>query len=327
MSEEEIAVTSLDNSCTQQNTVAEEEMVSRFENAVFDQTKKDDVLFIITRAYKEVESKIKTQNLVTVTGHSGSGKSAIIQHIALKYKDQGWIVKPFIGVREMIKYILEEECSIKSTLLVLNDPIGKDSFDKASYLFWKESEQAMLTYLKKGKLICSCRDYILFDNKVKGVLKNKTNIVNIEDVECKLTNEEKRCIWYNYISNANISEEDFANILNIKAYFPLLCKLFSCDIKYQKDGYKFFKEPVEVVEEQIRCFRKEDKEKYCALVLLVLSNNNFSTDDVVRNDLLGNNFKRALIMCGLPLDTPPYNIVDNLDLLNGFLVKKNRRRL
>nr|XP_034322229.1 uncharacterized protein LOC105333531 isoform X9 [Crassostrea gigas] len=322
VAEEDMAVPLLDNLHNQQNTVTEEDMVLRFENAVLDQWREDDTFFISTRACKEVESKLENQNLVVVTGHSGSGKSAIIQHIALKYKDQGWIVKSFKDVREMIKYILEPKCYLNSTILVLNDPIGKDTFDKSSYLFWEEPEQAISTFLKKGKMLISCRNYILFDDKVKGVLQEKTNIVDIDNCRYKLTNEEKRSIWNKYMSNDKLSKEDFTEILNIEAYFPLLCKLFSSDIKYQSDGYRFFKEPKKVVEEQIRCFRKEDKGKYCALVLLVLFNNNFCCDDAVRNKRSRSKFKRALTICGLPHDTPPYDIGDNLDLLKGFFVKK-----
>nr|XP_034322220.1 ankyrin-1 isoform X1 [Crassostrea gigas] len=317
VAEEDMAVPLLDNLHNQQNTVTEEDMVLRFEIAVLHQWREDETFFFPTRACKEVEKKIKNQNLVIVTGHSGSGKSAIIQHIALKYKDQGWIVKSLTGVMEMRKYILNQERYLNSTILVLNDPIGKDSFDKASYLLWEKSEQTILTFFKKGKLLISCRNYILFDNKVKGDLKEKTNIVNIADAECKLTHEEKRCIWNKYMSNEKISEEDFTDIFNIEAYFPLLCKLFSCDMKYQIYGYRFFKEPVKVIEEQIRCFRKEDRGKYCALVLLVLFNNNFCSDDAVRNELLSYSFKGALKMCELSHD-----IGDNLDLLKGLFVKK-----
>lgn len=295
--------------------------VLRSENAGFKKWRENDTHFFSTRACKEVKSKIINQNLVITTVHSGSGKSAIIQHIALKYKDQGWIVKLFQDVRKMIKTCLEHEYPLEFTLFVLNDPLGKDSFDEASYRSWKASEQTIITFFKKGKLLISCRNYIRFDYKVKEVLKENANIVNIEDVKCKLNNDEKRCIWNKYMSNDKISEEDLTEILNTEAYFPLLCKLFSCDIN-QNDGYRFFKEPVKVVEEQIRCFRKEDRGKYCALVLLVLFNNNFCSDDVVRNELLIYKFKRALNMCGLPQDTPLYNISDNLDLLKGFFVKK-----
>nr|XP_034321896.1 uncharacterized protein LOC105338389 isoform X2 [Crassostrea gigas] len=298
------------------------EEVSRSENAVFDKWKQDDAYFVSTKAYKEVESKIKSQNLVIVTGHSGSGKSAIIQHIALKYKDRGWIVKRFKGIREMINTCLEHEYSLKFALFVLNNPIGKYSFDEISHDLWKESEEAITTILKTAKLLISCRKYILFDNKVEGVFEEKTNIVNIDDVQNKLSNEEKLCILNKYLPNADISKEDSAEILKIEAYFPLLCKLCSGNKEYQRDGYKFFKEPRKVVEKQIRCFRTFDRGKYCALVLLVLFNNDFCYDDVLKNENLENKFKRVLTMCGLPKDTPLYYIGDNLHLLEEFFVKK-----
>ncbi|XP_052703942.1 uncharacterized protein LOC128180116 isoform X2 [Crassostrea angulata] len=66
---------------------------SRIEKAIFDQWKQDEVCFILTKACEEVEKLIINRNLVIVAGHSGSGKSAIIQHIALKYREQGWTVK------------------------------------------------------------------------------------------------------------------------------------------------------------------------------------------------------------------------------------------
>uniref|UniRef100_A0A8W8IKB6 Novel STAND NTPase 3 domain-containing protein n=1 Tax=Magallana gigas TaxID=29159 RepID=A0A8W8IKB6_MAGGI len=66
---------------------------SRIEKAIFDQWKQDEVCFILTKACEEVEKLFKSRSLVIVAGHSGSGKSAIIQHIALKYREQGWTVK------------------------------------------------------------------------------------------------------------------------------------------------------------------------------------------------------------------------------------------
>lgn len=121
----------MDNSCNQNITVAERKKVLRFEKAVLDQWKEEDDYFFPTRACKEVESKIKNQNLVIVTGHSGSGKSAIIQHIALKYKDEGWIVKPVNNVKEMIDVGLLQNSST-NMLFVSNDPIGYYAFDEVS---------------------------------------------------------------------------------------------------------------------------------------------------------------------------------------------------
>ena len=46
----------------------------------------DDKMFVQTTASEKVENLIKSKNLVIVAGHSGCGKTAIVQHIALKYR-------------------------------------------------------------------------------------------------------------------------------------------------------------------------------------------------------------------------------------------------
>lgn len=55
------------------------------------QWKKDNSDFFSTKACKEVEKRIKKNNIVMVIGHPGTGKSAIIQHIALQYKKKDGI--------------------------------------------------------------------------------------------------------------------------------------------------------------------------------------------------------------------------------------------
>lgn len=48
-----------------------------------------------------------------MTGHSGSGKSAIIQHIALKYRERGWSVKPIKGVEDIVNAFPSNETDEK----------------------------------------------------------------------------------------------------------------------------------------------------------------------------------------------------------------------
>uniref|UniRef100_A0A8W8J8K4 C1q domain-containing protein n=1 Tax=Magallana gigas TaxID=29159 RepID=A0A8W8J8K4_MAGGI len=84
---------------------------SRSEKAVFDQWEEDDSYFVSTKACEEVENRIKSKNLVVVAGHSGSGKSAIIQHIALKYKKQGWTVE------RVTRILFEEGVQMERLLL------------------------------------------------------------------------------------------------------------------------------------------------------------------------------------------------------------------
>lgn len=85
-------------------------------------------MFIPTKASEEVEKVTESTNLVIVTGYSGSGKSAIIQHIALKYRERGWNVKPVNEVNEIIKGKPTE-----SKMFLFDDSIGKEFLDEISY--------------------------------------------------------------------------------------------------------------------------------------------------------------------------------------------------
>lgn len=75
---------------------------SPVDKATFEQWEQDNEWFIPSRACSAVENKTKSQNLVIVTGKSGCGKSAIIQHIALKYRKEGWTVKPVRDIEEIV---------------------------------------------------------------------------------------------------------------------------------------------------------------------------------------------------------------------------------
>lgn len=92
---------------------------SPLDKAIFDQWQQNDIFFIQTKACEEVERKIKIQSPVLVTGHSGSGKSAIIQHIALKYRKRGWSVKPIKGVEDIVNAFQSNETNEKKYLYLM----------------------------------------------------------------------------------------------------------------------------------------------------------------------------------------------------------------
>uniref|UniRef100_A0A8W8IEI1 Novel STAND NTPase 3 domain-containing protein n=1 Tax=Magallana gigas TaxID=29159 RepID=A0A8W8IEI1_MAGGI len=286
----------------------------------------DDSKFVSTRACKEVEKLIKSQNLVIVTGNSGSGKSAIIQYIALRYRYQGWTVKPVYNAKEITAtYSLEVGLQSK-ILFVFNDPIGNESFDEIAYNSWKEHDERLKACLRNNKMLLSSRKYILLDNRVKGILKDKSCIIDLSDDKHKLNNGEKENILKSYSSNSRISKDDINGMLTTEEYFPLLCKLYFSDKNNQTIGTRFFTEPFNVCQEQIRNFRndskKECKEKYCALVLLVLCNNQLCVEDIQNNDCLKEKFKLALKLCGMKKNTASHIIGDALKTLEGFFVKK-----
>lgn len=281
----------------------------------------DNTHFVETKASIEVEKLIKRQNIVIVTGNPGSEKTAIVQHIALKYRSQGWNVKPVDAVNDILE-ILTKHTLEKKTIFVFNDPIGKETFDEIEFIPWRKHEENLKAGFKKVKLLVSCRIYLLNDNRVKGILKSKSNIIDISSEQLQLSKTEKKDILQLYASNEDISKDELEKIVQTKAYFPLLCKLYFENKTEQKDRLKFFTEPIEVFEEEIRDFRTSCKEKYCSLVLLVLFNNKLCVKDVLDREITRTKFRNGLKLCEMNKNTAPTTINDTLKTLQGYFVKE-----
>lgn len=277
-------------------------------------------MFVPTAACKEVESLIKKQNLVIVVGHPGSGKSAIIQHIALKYKSQGWVVKPVVTVQKIVETFITTHFKSDKTLFVFNDPIGVESFDELSYHVWKYNEERVKACLTCIKLLISCRKYIQYDFRVSGVFKQNSNIVDIESDQLKLNKDEKRQILTKYNSGVILHENELKDILETEVYFPLLCKLFFIDENCRKDCVEFFKEPVMVLRKEISNLKKECPIQYSCLVLLIFFNNALCVSDLQKDESSNQKFMNVLKLCGLC--TSPSELFDNLEAITGFYVKK-----
>ncbi|XP_062597051.1 uncharacterized protein LOC134258501 [Saccostrea cucullata] len=281
--------------------------------------REENKTFVPTKASRIVEEMFKSHNLVIVVGNSGSGKSAIIQHIALKHKYQGSNVIPVDEVRE-----IKEKFSYSTkndTLFVLNDPLGKESLDEILYTLWKNYQNTIETCLKKAKLLLPCRRCVLYDKRVKGILFEESTIVEIDTETNRLTDEEKRSILNQYTQNRDLSDEIVSEIIKTEAYFPLLCKLFSRPV-YKENGLDFFKSPKRFIKQEIDIFKRVDKKKLCALILVVAFNNNLKIDTIVRNDDSQEKYKDILEMCELPENTHISIFRSTLQELKGSYVKR-----
>lgn len=208
------------------------------------------------------------------------------------------------------------------TIAVLNDPIGKESFDEIEFNSWIKYEESLKECLKKIKLLVSCRIYILNDKRVKGILNDKSNIVDLSNDQLNLCKSEKKEIWQIYAPNEKVSKAELAKIVKPEAYFPLLCKLCFVNRIKKNERLKFFMVPAEIFEEKIRYFKTSCKEKYCALILLVLFNNKLCVEYMQESDISRKKYKIALELCEMKIDTAPHTIGDTLKTLEGFFVKK-----
>ncbi|XP_052680244.1 uncharacterized protein LOC128161019 [Crassostrea angulata] len=295
---------------------------SQIEKDMFDQWQQEDSCFISTKAFEEVEKIIKSNNLIVVAGHSGSGKSAIIQHIALKYREQGWTVRRVKKVEDILDEYSSSRFQKDKTICVFNDPFGKGSFDELLNRSWQRCEEELELYLRTAKLVMSCRNHIIYDNRLARYLVNQSHIINIDNSKHKLSVNEKRQILKQYTLNMNLSDKECDKIVEVESYFPLLCKLYSSNEEYKKKGVSFFTEPITRLKEETEVFRNKDRSKYCALALLVFFNDDLCESDVFANKDTEYKFKHTLKLCGLPENTPPLAIGDNLNSLKDFFVKK-----
>lgn len=177
------------------------------------------------------------------SGHSGSGKKAIIKNIALKYRSQCWFVHSVNKVTDIIDAFQLNSVLENQTLFVLNDPIGKESFDEKAYAPWKKHEECLRACFKNIKILLSCRKCVQSDKRAKGLFKDISIIVDIDN--CKLSDDEKIQILKTYNANNYVfSETDLKEILNTGAYFRYCVKYFLAIWKDKRMEKNFFKNPL-----------------------------------------------------------------------------------
>nr|XP_022290912.1 uncharacterized protein LOC111102455 [Crassostrea virginica] len=290
------------------------------EGDIFKDWLKEDGLFSPTIASDEVERMIKTKNIVTVAGHSGSGKSAIIQHIALKYRKNGWVVKPVYSLDEIFVIIEKKRKKIctDKTLFVLHDPFGKWGIDEWSFSFWRSHETKLESFLQDHKLLLSCRSIILHDTRIQQLehfQEDSSDVIFIDKRRYKLGENEKRQIFKKHNPHKQINEQ----ILQINAYFPLLCNLFAKTEENNEDQLTFFNEPAKIIKKEIANLKPSHKKEFCGLLCLVFFNNKLCLDDMRKNDEL---FKECLRLCELPDNTSAASILKHLKRLMDFYVTK-----
>ena len=161
--------------------------------STFEFWEREDEHFKPTRVSEKVERMLKTGNIVIVVGLFETGKSLIIPHIGLKYREDSWLVKQVDTLNEILEIAEEEKFVKEKTLFVLNDPIGQWKIDDASYRYWRLHEETLQRFLQDYnlKLLLSCRTSILEDAKVKKLV-HFHNVIHVDEKSNKLPENEKK---------------------------------------------------------------------------------------------------------------------------------------
>ena len=198
------------------------------------------------------------------------------------------------------------------------------------YNEWKRYTETLNLLITKSKLLLTCRKSIFSYPRAEQFLQQKIQtgdinerklvVFDINDNHCKLSTENKRSMFKKHSPKAQLSEEDFDKICRVDMYFPLLCSWCRVKSGSREEILKVFEEPVVFLKREIEGFKVKEKEKYCALVCLILSRNDLGLHDLEeKRELLS----KSLELCELPPFTLPSTIIKQFDPLCGLFVKKH----
>ncbi|XP_062604984.1 uncharacterized protein LOC134266774 isoform X2 [Saccostrea cucullata] len=187
----------------------------------------EDQVFVETKSSTAVEKFIKEHPCVVVVGHPGSGKSAIIHHIALKMRKEGFSVIPIHRPGEITTYHNRKNPQV----FVTDDPCGEYTVNEHVYEWAKYSEDIKKCLNFKGrerqvkaKLLVSCRLALSSVRTFRKIKIFSNFIFNLENQENHLSFIEKKQILEAHVqSELDLPKQLFEKHIDC---FPLLCKLY-----------------------------------------------------------------------------------------------------
>ncbi|XP_062615024.1 uncharacterized protein LOC134276729 isoform X5 [Saccostrea cucullata] len=236
----------------------------------------EDQVFVETKSSTAVEEFIKEHPCVVVVGHPGSGKSAIIHHIALKMGREGFSIIPVSRPEEITTYRNRKNPQV----FVADDPCGEYTVNEHFYEWAKHSEdiKKCLDFKgregqKKAKLLVSCRLALSSARAFRKIKIFSDFIFNLDILENHLSFIEKKQILEAYVQcELVLPKQLFEKHIDC---FPLLCKLYVNAWADPERLVTFFDNPfvqlVSKLDLMIDDPKPESIYEYCALVCCSLS--------------------------------------------------------
>lgn len=122
-------------------------------------------MFVQTIAAKEVFTRIEEQSCVVVIGNSGTGKTFIDRHIALKMKEEGYVIVPAEDPEGIKKYF-KHGCK---TLFVFDNLCGEFTLNQTYLDNWKSKLDSIKSNLKDNccKILVTSRLRVFKDEIIK----------------------------------------------------------------------------------------------------------------------------------------------------------------
>jgi KaiC/GvpD/RAD55 family RecA-like ATPase len=185
--------------------------------------------------------KVRDQPCVTFVGVPGSGKSATAHHIALKLQEEeGYEIVPTKDVKKMEDYGSPRNPQI----FVIDDVVGVYGLQKTKLdMLTDYKEKITQPCMIMTKTLMTCRETVFNETKsYQPFLTKEENVIRLNSPDHVLDSKDKTQILQKYGLNVDLISP--ALLTSTSHMFPLLCKLFSNEPKFQALGSKFFLNPV-----------------------------------------------------------------------------------
>ncbi|XP_071136771.1 ankyrin-1-like isoform X2 [Mytilus edulis] len=282
--------------------------------------KMTNVYFVETRAAKNVLECVQENSCVTITASNGVGKTAIIQHVALKMADRGYNIMLVTAPNDIVKFYNPNQ----KTLFVMDDFCGIYSinqFDLNSLELVMERIEELIED-KFTKLIVACRLQVYQDEKFESLSIFRTCVCNLLSKDLCLSQTEKQSIADLYLETRSPEIIQYSDLYDC---FPLLCKLYNDNPDHNITD--FFQNPYSVFEAEIDNLHKHGHfGKYCVLALCVMFNNRLEekwlTDEV--NTELRTIIENTCQTCNLDRYTSPLILLDEIKSLQYTFIKQEQ---
>ncbi|XP_063400318.1 uncharacterized protein LOC134684930 [Mytilus trossulus] len=280
--------------------------------------KKQEKMFVITRAATHVLKSLQKNSCVTITASSGMGKTAILHYVALQMSTDGYDILLVTDPGDIVKFYNPN----KKTVFVIDDFCGNFSLNQTDIKIWEPVIERIKEILedKQTKIMVACRLQVYQDDKFNTLSIFKSCVCNLLSDNMCLLNTEKQSIAEVYLATKALLIRRYFDLYDC---FPLLCQLYHKNPKL--DMKDFFKNPFSVYEAQFdQLQQKGCYGKYCALALCVVFNNKLKEEILTEeiDDLTRNVIENTCEACKLERGTSRLIIKDELDSLLHSLLKK-----
>ncbi|XP_056016833.1 uncharacterized protein LOC125653969 [Ostrea edulis] len=282
--------------------------------------REEDKLYYETHNFPSVMQKVRNQPYVAFVGVPGSGKSATAHHIAIKLQEEGYQVVPIDEIRELKQY-----CDTKNPqVFVIDDVVGVFSLQKTNLDVLTNYEKKITQpCMDKSRTFMTCREAVYNETLPYKVFVTKDeNVIKLHSSDNALDDEDKKQILKKYGLKEDLISLEL--LTSTSHMFPLLCKLFSKEIKLKALGPTFFLNPVQCIIDELDDMQRHNKLNYATLILCMLNENSISKDILKdrKNEHFMNMKSDVLEDCELENQTDAFKFVKALSAMEGTYTKQ-----